>query len=335
MRNSFIIVLIFFFSTLPLLAQENLTNLLISGTEDTQRFLNDYLGPGTRGLIYNRAGGWYQGAEVKDPLGFEISLIANGSVNLDQHQSFILNIEDYKNIQFPGGETQKEVATILGENDPAVQILLRSESGGGETSFELPQGIGAAGANIIPTAFLQGRLGLFRGTEVKVRYLPRREFEGANFQILGGAIQHEFTQWLAPGSFPLAVSGMVVYSVMDGEYDFTNEEFVEGTNQRLDSKMDYLMFSGIVSTKFRVVNLYGGISYLSGTSETKLLGTYEIEDNSGETIATLTDPLSLTSDVAGLTANLGLSLRWGFFKVHTEYNFSEFQTISAGVHVGF
>lgn len=334
--RKFVTIILMFFSSLSLMAQENLTDLLISGTEDTERFVQDYLSPGTRGLIYNLSGGWYQSAEVKAPLGFEISVIGNASVNLGRHQSFILNTEDYNNVQFPGGETQKEVATILGQNDPAVRVILSNEvAGEGETSLELPQGIGSAGANFIPTAFLQARLGLFRGTEVKFRYFPRRDFNGANVQILGGAVQHEFTQWLAPESFPVAVSGMVAFSVMDGNYDFTNEEIVQGTNQRLDSRMDYLLFSGIVSTKFSVVNVYGGVSYLKGNSETKLLGDYEIVNDAGVTVVTLRDPLSVSSDVAGLTANAGISLRLGFLKIHTEYNFSEYQTLSAGLHVGF
>lgn len=336
MRNLLIIINFFFFS-IPLLAQHNIKLLLISGKEDTKTFLQDYLNPGTAGLIYNLSSGWYQTADVKNPLGFEISVIANASGNLDQHQSFILNTNDYQNLQFSGGETSKSVATILGNNDPSARVVLKNESitGDEETSFELPQGIGSAGIYFIPAAFLQARLGLFKGTEVKFRYFPRRDFGGADVQILGGAIQHEITKWLAPEYFPLGVSGLVAYSVMDGNYEFTKDQIIQGDNQRLESHMEYWMFSGIVSTKFPIVNFYGGPSYLQGTSQTEMLGTYFIEnENSGETIVTVTDPISLTNKVGGLTANLGMSLRLGFFKINGEYNFSEYQTISAGVHIG-
>lgn len=337
MRQLLIIISSFFFSV-PLLAQDNLTLLLISGKEDTKTFLQDYLRPGTQGLIYNLSSGWYQTAEVKDPLRFEISVIANASVNLDQHQSFLLNTSDYQNIQFADGETRKTVATILGNNDPAARVILKNESVTGDEQifFELPQGLGSEGIDFIPTAFLQARLGVFRATEVKFRYFPRRDLGGADVQILGGAIQHEVTQWLAPKYFPLSVSGMVAYSTMDGNYEFTEDQIVQGDNQRLDSHMKYWMFSGIFSTKFPIVNFYGGLSYLQGTSQTHLLGTYSIvNENSGETIVSLTDPLSLTSEVGGMTGNIGISLSLGLFKINGEYNFTEYQTLSAGVHIEF
>lgn len=327
-----------YFFSVPLLGQDNLTPLLISGTEDTQTFLEDYLRPGTQGLIYNLSSNWYRTAEVKKPLAFEISILGNASVNLDEHQSFILNTEDYENLQFPDGKTQHKIATILGNNDPAAQVILRNESltGDDQTILDLPQGLGSQGVEFIPTVFLQARIGVFKATEVKFRYFPRRDFGGADVQILGGAIQHEITQWLAPKYFPLTVSGLVAYSTMDANYEFTESQIVQGENQRLDSQVEYWMFSGIVSTKFPIFNFYGGVSYLQGTSQTNLLGTFFIvNQNSGETITSYKDPVKLNNKAGGMTGTLGTSLNLGIFKLNGEYNFSKYQTIAAGVHFGF
>lgn len=336
MKQLLVIISSFFFS-IPLLGQDKLTTLLISGKEDTKIFLQDYLEPGTQGLIYNLSSNWYRTAEVKNPLAFEISILGNVSVNLDEHQSFVLNTEDYQNLQFPDGETQKKIATILGENDPPARVILRNESvtGDHQTFFELPQGLGSEGIKFIPTAFLQARLGVFKATEVKFRYFPRRDFGGANIQILGGAIQNEITQWLAPSYFPLAVSGLVAYSTMDANYSFIENQLIQGENQQLNSKMKYWMFSGIVSTKFPIINFYGGLTYLQGTSQTDLLGKYIIiNENSGEIITSYTDPVSLSSKAGGMASNLGMSLNLGIFKLNGEYNFTKYPTISAGVHIG-
>lgn len=319
-------------------AQDNLGLLLVSGVEDAQTFTGDYIGPGVEGVMYSRTGGWYQTAEVKYPFGFEISVIANASLNMDQHQTFVLDVNDYQNLQFPNGDTSREVATILGHNDPPVDVLLTSKSNAGseEMLFRLPQGLGSSGFDVIPTAFIQARLGLFKGTEIKARYFPVRSFEDVNVDLYGGAVQHEFTSWLpAPDLFPVAVSGMVAYSVMDATYDFTEDEIMTGDNHHLDATMNYWLFSAIVSTNLPVLNVYGGISYLNGSSETDMLGNFTImNEDTGMTVASVTDPLSISRAVEGYKANLGLSVRLGLFKINAEYNFQKYETISAGLHIG-
>lgn len=326
------------FSTGVASAQDVLGKLLVSGIEDTRTFTEDYISPAIDGVTHSRTGGWYQTAKVKKPMGFEISVIGNAATNLENSQSFVLDTREYENLQFPDGETSKEVASILGRNEPPVDVLLSAESSGGNQQilFRLPQGLGSSGVEWIPTAFVQARLGLFKGTEIKGRYFPVSGFDDVEVQLYGGAIQHEFTSWLpAPDLFPVAVSGLVAYSVMDGSYDFTGKQVLEGRNQRLESDMDYWLFSAIVSTNFRVVNFYGGIGYVDGTAKTDMLGTFDvIDENSGNTIVSEKDPFSISRRVTGIKGNAGIAFQLGLFKINAEYNFQEYDVISAGVHIG-
>ena len=319
-------------------SQSNLGFLLVSGVEDTRIFAQDYLRPGVEAVIYNRSGVWYHTAEVKRPFGFEFSVIGTVSFDLEEHQEFTLNIADYQNIVFRNGDGSRRVANILGNNDPPVEILIGPENIGGDggTSLILPQGISSSGIRSIPSYFLQGRLGIFKGTEIKVRYLPTRRSDDLEIDILGGAIQHEFTSWLpAPEVFPIAISGMLAYSSMNASYVFTEVDFLSGEGQHIDSQIDYWLVSGIVSTNFPSFNVYDGVGYLMGFAETAMLGAYTILDRvTGESIVSLTDPFSVSHEVSGIKANLGLSLRLGLFVVNAEYNFQEYQTISAGLHIG-
>lgn len=330
-------MLIFIMLSPGLWAQDNLGYLLASGVEDAQRFAADYTAPGVEGIIYNRSSGWYHTAEAKDFLKFEFSVIGNASVNLGEYQTFNLNTSDYQNLEFRDGAGQRRVASILGDDSAASEVLLNysTSSGNQQALFQLPQGVSESGVDVIPTIFLQARLGIFKGTEIKARYFPSRDYGNVSIDLLGGAIKHEFTSWLpASNLFPVSIAGMVTYSAMEATYDFTNLDLIEGSNQRLESQLNFWMFSAIVSTNFPVLNAYGGIGYVNGTSETEMLGNFIVLNNSGESIVSLVDPLSVLHDFSGFKGNLGISLQLGLFAVHAEYNLQKYQTISAGLHIG-
>lgn len=124
-------------------AQENLEDLLAAGIEDAQRFSAGYISPATEGMMYNLSNSWAQSAEVKKPLKFEISIIGNATFINDEKKSFLLNTNDYNNLQFRDGSTSKQVATGFGENNPAILVFAEVQNGPltEDVEFELPQGL--------------------------------------------------------------------------------------------------------------------------------------------------------------------------------------------------
>jgi len=60
----------------------------------------------------------------------------------------------------------------------------------------------------------------------------------------------------------------------------------------------------IDSTKLPVINFYGGVGLISGTSESDLLGFYRVRD-SILTSETITDPFSVSSDFLDLSGTVG------------------------------
>lgn len=336
MRRILIFTTFLLFGT-QLWAQDNLGRLLASGIDDTKTFATEYLRPGTRASVFNLSNGWFQSAEVKEVLGFEFSIIGNAGVNLDEHHSFRMNTTDYQNLQFVDGSTQKDVSTILGHNPQPVDVYLEYDTPLGKQQVEvtLPDGLAAAGVEFVPAAFLQARLGVFKGTELKARYFPKINYDDVEAEVYGAGIQHEITSWL-PLDLPVAISGIVAYTKMNGAYDFTKQSYLDGDNQRIKTNMDSWLFSGIVSTNLPVINFYGGLGYMTGSSDTAMLGTYIVEDETtGYTIAEVEDPFTIVDDINGMKANLGLSLKLGFFKITGDYSFQEYDAVSVGMHLTF
>ncbi|GAA0712369.1 hypothetical protein GCM10009430_02720 [Aquimarina litoralis] len=319
--------------------QQNIDDLLAAGVNDAQRFASDYLRPASDGLIYSMNQGWFNSAKSKKKFRFEISLIANASFVGSDNKSFILDTSQYENLQFRDGSTQQEVATAFGDIEGVVVFVEGESTIPGlppqDAEFELPTGLGESNINFVPTAFLQASFSPLKGTEIKARFFPQINTSDAKVGFYGIGLQHEFTSWLpAEKLFPVAIAGLIAYTHLDGSYDFTDTSIVDGENQRFENDTNTLLFQLIGSTKLPVFNVYGGIGYISGTSNTDLKGVYRVQSGviSSEEI---TDPFSIESKVSGVRGTIGAKVSLGFFKANLEYNIAEYSGASLGLNFGF
>lgn len=322
-------------------AQNQLEDLLAAGVEDAQRFASGYISPAAEGLIYNLSNGWVQSAAVKKPLRFEISVIGNVSFINDDKRSFTLNTADYNNLYFRDGSTVNQVATAFGENNPEIMMYAVVTDDTGlfqeDVEFNLPQGLASVNMNILPTAFLQARMGIFKGTEVKLRFFPKVNYEDVKSSFFGAGLQHDFTELLpAEKLWPIHLSAFVGFTNFNGSFDFTESQIIEGVDQRFEVKLNSWLFQLQASTRLPVINFYGGLGFVTGTSNFDVLGTYTVRAGTPltEVTSTFQDPFSVKNKASGVKATLGTILQLRFFSIYAEYNFSEYSTASAGIGFG-
>ncbi len=319
-------------------AQSDVNDLFAAGIEDAETFMNDYLAPVSEGAIYSVAGSWFNTADAKPLGGFEISVIGNltGFKNKEDKKTFVLNTADYQNLQFVDGSTSKTVSSALGDIE-GVRVFVEDEIAPGVTAreeFELPSGLAAEDLNFIPSGYIQASVGLIKGTEIKARFLPKIDTDDVEVSLFGVGIQHEFTKHLpADKVLPVAISGVIGYTRINGVYDFTDTSIISGSDQRIDAKINTWVFQAVVSTRLPIINFYGSLGYLSGKSETAILGTYDVQ--SGPFQQSYTDPFTINTDASGVTANIGTKLKLGFFRLHADYTLAEFNNFSFGVNFGF
>lgn len=316
-------------------AQENVNDLLAAGIADAQRFTQDYMAPASEGLAYGINNGWFNNAKAPKRFGFELSVIGNIGFIKDEKTAFQMNVADYENIRFEDGSSSKMVATVLGHNDPEVRVIITYDDpifGNQETELILPTGIGSENVNILPTGFLQASFSPFNGTQIKGRFFPEVETEDAKVSLYGIGLQQEFTSWLpADKVLPVAVSGLVAYTHLNANYDFTDAEYVDGDNQQVETNVNTLLFELIVGTKLKIINFYGGLGYITGKSTTDLLGSYRVTDGflfSEE----INDPFSVEHDISGIRGTLGAHLKLGFFGLNADYTFAEFDSATIGIN---
>ena len=309
---------------------QDLNDIFVSGVADAERFANAYLSPVSEGAIYSISNGWYNTADAKPLGGFEISIIGNmtGFKNKDDKKAFLLDPADYENLDFVQNPGQaRMVSTALGDIE-GVEVFVEDQSGVFREDFELPSGLAAENLNFIPSGYIQASVGLIKGLEVKARFLPKIKFDDdAKLGLFGAGLQYDKVM-------PVAISAVIGYTNLNGEYDFTDSSTIEGSNQRIDASFKTWNFSAVVSTKnIPVINFYGGLGYITGKSDIDLLGTYQA--NGPFFSETVEDPFTVSKNARGVAATLGTKLKLGFFRLNAEYNIAEFSTFTFGVNFGF
>lgn len=337
MKNLFMCV--FLGACLTTVAQADFNNVLAAGVEDAERFTTDYMAPLSESVVYSMSTGWYNTADAKPLGGFEISIIGNitGFKNKEDKKTFILDPSDYENLDFvenPG--VAREVSTALGDIS-GTQVYVEGEVLGVTVreTFELPSGLAGENIDFIPSGYLQASVGVIKGTEIKARFLPKMEYEDASIGLFGLGIQHDFTKLLpADKILPVAISAVIGYTNINGDYDLSNARLIEGENQRIEAEISSWTFGAVVSTKLPIINFYGGVNYITGKSVTDVLGTYRVNSGPFES-ETYEDPFSIVKKVNGVTGTLGTKLKLGFFRLNAEYNLGEFNTATVGINFGF
>ena len=337
MKNLFTCV--FLGACLTTAAQADFNNVLAAGVEDAERFTTDYMAPLSESVVYSMSTGWYNTADAKPLGGFEISIIGNitGFKNKEDKKTFILNPSDYENLDFvenPG--VAREVSTALGDIS-GTQVYVEGEVLGVTVreTFELPSGLAGENIDFVPSGYLQASVGVIKGTEIKARFLPKMEYEDASIGLFGLGIQHDFTKLLpADKILPVAISAVIGYTNINGDYDLSNARLIEGENQRIEAEISSWAFGAVVSTKLPIINFYGGVNYITGKSVTDVLGTYRVNSGPFES-ETYEDPFSIVKKVNGVTGTLGTKLKLGFLRLNAEYNLGEFNTATVGINFGF
>ena len=317
---------------------QDLNDIFVAGVADAERFSNAYFAPVAESAVYSISNGWYNSGKSKPLGGFEISIVGNitGFKNKDDKQSFILDPADYDNVDFVVNPGQaRSVSTALGDFEGVV-IVVEDDDGLFREEIELLSGLASEDFNFIPSGYIQAAVGLVKGLEVKARFLPKIKFDDdAEIGLFGAGIQYEFTKLLpADKIWPVAISGVIGYTNLNGEYDFTDSNVIDGSNQRIDANMRSWNISAVISTtKIPVINFYGGLGYITGKSDIDVLGTYEA--NGPFLSVDVTDPFTVATNVSGVNANLGAKIKLGFFRLNAEYNLGEFNTLTFGLNFGF
>ncbi len=174
----------------------------------------------------------------------------------------------------------------------------------------------------VPLVLPQLNVGLFRGSELAIRYIPST-FKGSKVRFLGLGFKQELTRLLGLKSVPVAIA-------IGGAYQAFGVKDSLG-NQIVNARTWNLQF--IISKRIAVFEPFIGTGFEGTKVSFPYEFTYEILDTTG---VIPTDLIQVIEDINvelhsqnEYRAMAGFTLRIGFFYIHYDYNILPYATHNA------
>lgn len=308
---------------------DDLSNLVAGSKNDTNYLMEGYLGPVLNGVGYGLNQGWYNTAKPHKTLGFDVTVTlsvitvptSERDFQVNNNQLEVLQLDDSN---FPDGK----VPTLVGTNELGPVYRIGNTTSTVQGPGAIP-GINDLPVIGVPVPIANASIGLFKGTEVKVRYLPTIDQDGIKADLVGGAIMHDIKQHI-PGikNLPFDLSVLAGYTKMNVSYEFA-------ANQNLALDATAWTVQAIASKKLALLTVYAAAGYNSSNVNLNINGTYELLPAQGPVPAQfITDPVALSQTGGGPRMTGGVRIRLALINIHADYTLQKFPTVSAGIGVG-
>ncbi|MEQ9303257.1 MAG: hypothetical protein RJQ14_05020, partial [Marinoscillum sp.] len=200
-----------------------------------------------------------------------------------------------------------------------------------DISITAPTGLGLKeeyGVNFVPAPSVQLGIGIYKGTEIKLRLIPEQTFgdpgEEFNTKMFGLGVMHDVKQWI-PGikNLPFDLSGFFAFTKMSNSYQMD----ADAPDQIGSFDISGTTLQGIISKKLAVLTAYAGVGFSTSKVNFSMDGTYDTE------AGTFVDPIDFEYKNGGLRANVGARLKLLIFTFHAEYALQKYNTLTAGVGI--
>ncbi len=307
---------------------QDFSSLLQADPQDAEVVIGNYLDPAFSAFGHGIANGWYNTAAPHKFPGFDLTVTANLVTIPDESKFF--ELVGTSTITADG-----DVPTIFGPSNNTQLSVNASRDFQGTTyttsaTFDAPPSIDLPA---VPVPVAQLGIGLPKGTDLKVRLLPRIETDDFSMSLWGVGVMHDFKQWI-PGLkvAPFDMSVLLGYTKFEASVDLTNPDFSDdGTGVIGTSAFTTQV---LISKKLSVLTVYGGVGFNSIKSILKMEGEYRIEgqDSFGNSqeISLGTNPVDINLTTGGPRATIGMRLKLAVITLHADYTVQKFNTLSAG-----
>lgn len=316
-------------------AQIDFDSFLEAGVSDANTLLESYMEPAFVGFGIGMNSGWYNTARPHKFLGFDLNVSLSMAKVPDSKQFFTFNNADYMNVRL-SDPNDNQLPTLLGPNlgaDDLPELTFLDPNSGQElVRITAPTGLGIdekLPLNAVPIPMIQLGVGLFKGTELKLRYIPEQSFddggeEQGSVKLFGIGVMHDIKSFLpADKLLPLDLSLFVGYTSL------TSTVAVDaGAGQFAEFDASAITAQIVASKKIAILTAFAGLGYAKSDIDFGLKGDYTTETQ------TYTDPIAFNYSNSGLRANVGVRLRLLIFNLSGEYAIQEYNTYTLGFGIG-
>ncbi|MGB1306736.1 MAG: DUF6588 family protein [Flavobacteriales bacterium] len=299
-------------------------NITVSNTSDATNFLGAYFSPFAESIGAGLNKGWYNTAKPHKLAGFDVSLSLNLITISDEAASFDVNsIENFSS-------ASSSTPSILGGGEGTT---INYQNGNVNGQFVMPDQNIEIKAVPIPT--LNVGVGLVKGTEINVRYIPTYEYDigfvgKGSVELYGAGIKHDILQWLPLNKFlPFDLSIQGAFSQFNTSFEVESQSVRQGVDLDIQASTVNLIFS----KKFAMITAYGSVGQNFVSSTLNANTNFSL----GSTSTLNFDfPLEINMPkTSEMQASAGVRLQFAIFTLYANQTFSSYPSTSAGIGISF
>lgn len=329
MKSIYRIVCLSLFVTIATtsMAQDDLEEFLKESVDDGRKLVSAYVSPFMKSVSLGLNQGWYNTAAPHKIAGIDITVTANAMTIPKDELFYNVSELGLERLYLANSSPDYPGAPTVFGPDRSPEFAYVDEDTGDETTFFGPGGVdleGEIGKNWVPVPMAHVGIGLPKGTDLKIRYTPTIDLDDdGSVKIFGIGVMHNIKQWI-PGLklLPFDLSGFVGYTKFKLDMALDRED---NPDQMGIFEMNATTIQGLISKKFSILTLYGGLGYNIANANIAMKGSYEIGDD------TVVDPLDLKFTSSGPRATAGMRLKLAILTLHADYTLQKYKCLTVGV----
>jgi len=324
---------------------EDMSSFLSAAPADASKLVSAYMTPVVKSLSYGLTGGWYHTAKAHKTAGIDIGFSVNAVFIPTSENYFTPGSLGLKTITGFNNSTTgtQQAPTIVGPDDKTTYTSSYDPGGGvgpqsvnfnGPGGFDLKKNLGFAA---LPAPMAQIGIGIIKDTDIKIRYVPQIHSGSSSVSMFGIGVLHDIKQHI-PGIklAPFDLSGFVGFTTLSGNTGITMSAPANptSTNGGLNYKFNSWVIQGIISKKFSVLTLYGGLGWGTIATKVNFTGDYHVTAAPAGSF-TVTNPVSINVSNSSLKLTVGMRLKFGPLYLNGDYTLQKYNALSVGLGLSF
>lgn len=311
-----------------------------STSPDLSNFVNDmvfmskkYVAPAATASAYQSSGAWYSSAKSVGKFKVDLSIHVNALFIPQSKKSFNIKNSDFSSLVIQDTSLENaNIPTALGGDTQVFFDFFIDDN-----QYEL-QAFEGVKVDVLPHPYLQATVGLWKETDITLRYAPKITIEASNYEIFGAALKHNITQYFNPkNANPFEVALLVSYSEFDLNLFFdpvnikpvgssASTEPLTTLNGVIVDANSWL-FQSIISKKVNNFEFNGAL----GITQNKF--NYLISGKKGLVLDLFNDLLELLDESKShFKADVGVNYHFKNAYISSTISIGEFQNLNIAFH---
>jgi len=293
-----------------------------------------FVAPAADASVYQSSAGWYSSAKSVGKFKVDFSIHGNVLPIPKRQKSFEMSAADFQSMEIRGGAEYVSIPTALGGDTETFFDFKIADQDYEMQAFE------GVEESLLAHPYVQVSVGLWAETDISFRYSPKVKIAVSDYQILGGAIKHNLTQYVRKDNGTNAVEVAVLLSYSKFDLDLYFDEFkLEATNPEPGSTPLAVINSIVVDAnswlfQFIVSKDYNKFEFSGSLGLTKNDFKYELGGEQGLFLDLFNEALTTLDEDnrVGFKGDVGVNYHFKKFYISSMFTLGKFANCNLALH---